>query len=70
MRQSGWKVLVAAAALATGCSSSGRVVVQDGYRGAAPPPAVRLGASRPGALTLAPELETGAAPAEPRAIAR
>ena len=58
MHRTGWKVVVGLVGLATGCSSSGRLVVQDGYRGvAAEPPIARAEPaelSRPAALTLAP----------------
>ena len=53
--------LIVAVGLATGCSSTGRVVVQDGYRGIVPAPA-DYEPTRPGALALAPDRETRPAP--------
>lgn len=52
-------LLIVAVSLITGCSTSRKVVVQDGYRGITQTPS-GFEPKRPGALTLAPAASTDA----------
>ena len=60
----GFLRVLAVVGLTTGCSSSGKVVVQDGYRAITPQP-TNLAPQRPGALPMPPDaqLEPGGIPA-------
>ncbi len=59
-------LLIVLGMMTLGCASSGRVVVQDGYRGIAPAP-VACPPAQPGGLTLAPSRtsEVGFASSQP-----
>ena len=68
MGRLGLVIVVACSCLVAGCSTSRKVVVQDGYRGATPVPP-RREPEPPGGVVLAPEARPDAPNPAPTAIA-